>query len=98
LESFPKNFLIESQHESRHVAARAREAFGQPQQQNIGAAMATKNDLAQVFSDIKAIRDDLDDLRDAVGNLTGFRKEIDHAFDRIAAIERHFGIENKATV
>jgi hypothetical protein len=65
---------------------------------NIAAAMATKNDLAQVFSDIKAIRDDLDDLRDAVGNLTGFRKEIDHAFDRLAAIERHLGIENKATV
>ena len=65
---------------------------------DIGIAMATKNDLAQVFSDIKAISDDLDDLRDALGNMTGFRKEIDHAFDRIAAIERHLGIENKATV
>jgi hypothetical protein len=64
---------------------------------HIGATMATKNDLAQVFSDIKAIRNDLDDLRDAVGNLTGFRKEIDHAFDRIAAIERHLGVEHKAT-
>ena len=63
---------------------------------NIGAAMATKNDLAQVFSDIKAIRDDLDDLGDAVGNPTGFRKEIDHALDRIAAIERHLGMKRSS--
>jgi hypothetical protein len=39
------------------------------------------------ISDVKAIRDDLDDLRDAVGSLR-VSARIDHAFDRIEAIGR----------
>jgi hypothetical protein len=27
--------------------------------------------------------------------MSGYRKEIDYAFDRIAAIEKHLGIERK---
>jgi hypothetical protein len=36
-----------------------------------------------------SIRRDLDDLRERVANVSGFRKEIDHALERIAAIEKH---------
>jgi len=30
-----------------------------------------------------------------VENVSGFRKEIDHALERIASIEKHLGIEKK---
>jgi hypothetical protein len=42
-----------------------------------------------------SIRRDLDDLRERVANVSGFRKEIDHALERIAAIEKHLGIDKK---
>lgn len=38
-------------------------------------------------------RRDLDDLYERVKNITGYRKEIDHAFERIAAIEKHLGLK-----
>ena len=41
------------------------------------------------------IKGDLSKLTDQVENITGYRKEIDHALERIAAIERHLGIERK---
>jgi uncharacterized membrane protein len=62
---------------------------------DIRATMATKNDLAHILSELKALRDDLDALREQVENITGYRKEIDHALDRIAAIERHLGVDRK---
>jgi uncharacterized membrane protein len=62
---------------------------------DIRATMATKNDLAYILSELKALRDDLDALREQVQNITGYRKEIDHALDRIAAIERHLGVGRK---
>jgi hypothetical protein len=34
----------------------------------------------------------LNELMDKVENIAGYRKEIDHAFERIAAIEKHLGI------
>jgi hypothetical protein len=34
-------------------------------------------------------------IPDKVENIGGYRKEIDHALERIAAIERHLGIERK---
>jgi hypothetical protein len=37
--------------------------------------------------------DDLEDLRDGVKDIGGYYKEIDYAFERIAAIEKHLGIE-----
>ena len=65
--------------------------------------MATKDDvraivrdeLKPIRSDLKSIRDELDDLTEKLENVSGFRKEIDHALERIAAIERHLGITKK---
>jgi hypothetical protein len=67
------------------------------------ADMATKADvraivrdeLAPIRSELKSIRHDLDDLREKVENVIGFQKEIDHALERIAAIEKHLGINKK---
>ena len=42
-----------------------------------------------------AIREDLEDLRHRVKDMAGYRKEIDYAFERIAAIEKHLGIDRK---
>jgi predicted nucleic acid-binding Zn-ribbon protein len=60
------------------------------------SAMATKEDvrtivneeLGPIRSELKLIRDELDDLSEKFANVSGFRKEIDHALERIAAIEK----------
>jgi septal ring factor EnvC (AmiA/AmiB activator) len=65
--------------------------------------MATKDDvreivreeLAPIHAELKAIRRELDDLQEKFDNVSGFRKEIDHALGRIAAIEKHLGISKK---
>jgi archaellum component FlaC len=49
-------------------------------------------ELRAIRGEIKSIRSDLDDLTERVGNVIGYRKEIDHALTRIAAIEKHLGI------
>jgi hypothetical protein len=54
-----------------------------------------REELRDVRADVKAIRTDLDELIEKVDNIAGYRKEIDHALDRIAAIEKHLGIERK---
>ena len=67
------------------------------------ATMATKDDVRAIIrdelkpirSELKSIRDELDDLTEKLENVSGFRKEIDHALERIAAIERHLGITKK---
>jgi tetrahydromethanopterin S-methyltransferase subunit G len=51
--------------------------------------------LTSIESDLTAVRHNLDDLREKVENVVGFRKEIDHALGRIAAIEKHLGINKK---
>ena len=53
-----------------------------------------RDELAPIRSELKSIRRDLDDLREKVENVIG-QKEIDHALERIAAIERHLGINKK---
>jgi predicted nuclease with TOPRIM domain len=66
--------------------------------------MATKEDvraivraeLKPISSELTAIRRDLDDLQEKFENVSGFRKEIDHALERIAAIEGHLGIKHPA--
>ena len=50
---------------------------------------------APIRAELKSIRRDLDDLREKVENVIGFQKEIDHALERIAAIEKHLGINKK---
>ncbi|KKW24128.1 MAG: BdrC1-like protein [Candidatus Kaiserbacteria bacterium GW2011_GWB1_52_6] len=51
--------------------------------------------VAGIEQELKEIRLDLEDIRKKVENITGYRKEIDHAFERIAAIEKHLGIDKK---
>jgi chromosome segregation ATPase len=70
---------------------------------DIRTTMATKADLAALAEqvagierDLKTIRRELNDLAEIVENIAGYRKEIDHAFDRIAAIEKHLGISSRA--
>jgi peptidoglycan hydrolase CwlO-like protein len=66
---------------------------------DIRITMATKesvhDELKPIHSDLKSIRDELDDLQEKFDNVSGFRKEIDHALERIAAIEKHLGITKK---
>ncbi len=70
---------------------------------DIKSTMATKDDvraivheeLRPIWSELKSIRSDLDDLAEKVENVIGFRKEIDHALERIAAIEKHLGLDKK---
>jgi chromosome segregation ATPase len=68
----------------------------------IKSTMATKSDiaalgeqLASIELELKSIRGELDDLREKVENVIGFQKEIDHALERIAAIEKYLGINKK---
>jgi archaellum component FlaC len=51
--------------------------------------------VAGIERDIRELRRDLSDLAEKVDNIAGYRKEIDHAFERIAAIEKHLGISRK---
>jgi hypothetical protein len=61
------------------------------------STMATKEDvrtivneeLGPIRSELRSIRDELDDLSAQFANVSGFRKEIDHVLERIAAIEKH---------
>jgi hypothetical protein len=54
-----------------------------------------REELKPIHSDLKSIRDELDDLTEKLDNVSGFRREIDHALGRIAAIERHLGITKR---
>ena len=64
---------------------------------------ATKDEVREIVreeaSDIRAeltsIRRDLEALTEKVDNIVGLPKEIDYALERIAAIERHLGINEK---
>lgn len=71
--------------------------------------MATKDDIARldrrmdelseqitgIEGEVKSIRRDLDELGEKFENVSGFRKEIDYALERIAAIEKHLGLDKK---
>jgi predicted component of type VI protein secretion system len=66
------------------------------------AELATGADLANVARSVTRIerelgdvRRELEELSRKVDNVTGFRKEIDHALERIAAIEKHLGLDKK---
>lgn len=54
-----------------------------------------ERELHTIRAELKSIRTELDDLRENVDNVTGYRKEIDHALERIAEIEKHLGIDKK---
>ena len=55
----------------------------------------TRQNFREIRAELADIQRDLDDLRSRVANITGYGKEIDHALERIAAIEKHLGIEKK---
>jgi hypothetical protein len=72
--------------------------------------MATKEDLADLRTELKgdiakldvkvdrldlSIHRELESIKQELKNVAGFGKEIDHALERIAAIEKHLGIEKK---
>jgi hypothetical protein len=54
-----------------------------------------REELAPIHAELKSIRRDLDDLREKVKNVVGFSKKFDHALERIAATEKHPGVEKK---
>ena len=65
--------------------------------------MATKEDIAELKADIAGIRSELRDIKarlkeieSAIEDHAGHSKEIDHALERISAIERHLGIKHPA--
>src|ERR1700681_1401961 len=57
--------------------------------------MATKEDIAGIMEELADIKRRLKDVEAAVEDHAGHSKEIDHALERIAAIERHLGITKK---
>ena len=68
--------------------------------------MATKDELkefreetAENFRALRAevadVRRDLEEMKSRVANISGYGKEIDHALERIVAIEKHLGIEKR---
>jgi len=90
-------------HVVEHMATKENVADIRGQITGLRKTMATKADvraivrdeLAPICSELKSIRRDLDDLREKVENVIRFQKEIDHALERIAAIEKHLGINKK---
>jgi hypothetical protein len=44
--------------------------------------------LRPLYHELHAIRENLEDLRHRVKDMAGYRKEINYAFERIAAIEK----------
>lgn len=52
---------------------------------DMSATMATSRELAAIHHELEQVREQLE-------NVSGFRKEIDHALERIGAIERHVGL------
>ena len=52
--------------------------------------------LQPIHRELRILRVELDHLREKVDNIIGFRVEIDHALDRIAAIEKHLGIAKRS--
>jgi hypothetical protein len=54
-----------------------------------------REELKEIRSEVASIRRDLERLTTNVANVVGYRKEIDYALERIAAIEKHLGINRK---
>jgi len=51
--------------------------------------------FSPLHAELKSVRTDLKSLKEKVENVTGYRKEIDHALERIAAIEKHLGVKHE---
>ena len=54
-----------------------------------------REETKDIRAELTSIRRDLEALTGKVDNIVGLPKEIDHALERIAAIEKLLGIERK---
>jgi hypothetical protein len=54
-----------------------------------------REETKDMRDELISIRRDLNTLQETAANIAGLPKEIDHALERIAAIEKHLGIEKK---
>ena len=48
--------------------------------------------LAEIKRDLAGVRKEVERLSEKLRNVEGYGKEINHAFTRIAAIEKHLGL------
>lgn len=55
----------------------------------------TRENFASLRAEVRDIRHRLDALEGAVRNNVGLTKEIDHLMERVRAIEKHLGIQQK---
>jgi len=55
----------------------------------------TNDNFRAIRAEVADIRRDLEDLRNELENVIGYRKEIDHALERIAVIEKHLNLRKK---
>ncbi|RJQ33221.1 hypothetical protein C4568_04945 [Candidatus Parcubacteria bacterium] len=62
----------------------------------IRAEMATKADIAGIMEELADIKLRLKTIEPLVEDHAGHSKEIDHALERISAIEKHLGFKPKA--
>ena len=53
----------------------------------------TRQNFREIRAELADIRRDVEELKSRADNSAGYSKEIDHALERIAAIEKHLGIE-----
>lgn len=58
--------------------------------------MSTKEDVASIREELRDIKERLGAVEEAMGEHGRYSTEIDYAFERIAAIERHLGVKQKA--
>ena len=49
--------------------------------------------VGNIETELRDIRQRLEALDEAAGNASGFTKEIDHLLKRLAAIEKHLGLQ-----
>ena len=54
-----------------------------------------REQMQDVRDELISIRRELNALQESAANIAGLPKEIDHALERIAAIEKHLGIDKK---
>ena len=59
--------------------------------------MATKHDIAGIMTELSDIKRRLKELEISVADHASHTKEIDHALERIAAIEKHLGIKHSTS-
>lgn len=57
-----------------------------------------RDHVADIKTDVAYIKAELTDIRADLKNIKGFKTEVDYAFERIANIEKHLGINPSAKV